>query len=126
MLRTGLRIVAVLAAVMAFGLMASAPASADGWHGRGGHSHSRFVFGFNFGAPSYWGPPGYYAPAYYYPPPVYYAPPPPVYYAPPQVAAPAPAPYCRDYRGDATLDGQGTPFYGRACLQADGRWHIVN
>ena len=47
----------------------------------------------------------------------------------PVQSSPAPAPIvgnCRDYRGDATIDGQGTPFYGRACLGRDGRWHIVS
>jgi hypothetical protein len=90
------------------------------------HSHSRFVFGFNFGVPCCYYGPRYYAPAYSYyppPPPVYYAPP-PAYYAAPRVIAPAPA--CRDFHGNATVDGRGTPFYGRACLGADGLWHIVS
>jgi hypothetical protein len=68
---------------------------------------------------------------YYYmpPPPAYYYPPPPVYYAPPPAAyapAPVPASYCREYRGDASIDSSGAPFYGRACLMPDGKWHIVN
>ncbi len=70
---------------------------------------------------------GYYgAPAYYYgPPPVYYAPPPPVvYYQPPPVYR-APS-NCRTWNGDADVDATGQPFYGTACLGADGRWHIVN
>jgi hypothetical protein len=73
-----------------------------------------------------------YPPPYYYPPPVYYGPP-VVYYAPPPVTyAPlpqppsAPAQYCRQYRGDATNDQTGQPFFGTACLWPDGRWHIVN
>ena len=113
-----LRFLAVLATV---GVMVAATGQPAEAHSR---SHSRFFFGFNFGPPCcYWGPPHYYyPPAYYYPPPVAYAPPPPVYYAPPQAVAPV----CRDYHGDATVDGQGTPFYGRACLQTDGRWHIVS
>jgi hypothetical protein len=70
-------------------------------------------------------------PAYYYPPPAYYYPPPPAYYyspAPVYVAPPAPASnvQCREYQGNATIDGSEQPFYGRACLQPDGRWHIVN
>jgi hypothetical protein len=114
--RTALRFLAGLTVIGAAMVATGGPAAA--------HSHSRFVFGFNLGPPCcYWGPPRYYAPAYYYPPPVAYVPPPPVYYAPP----PPPAgPVCRDYHGDATIDGQGTPFYGRACLEADGRWHIVS
>jgi hypothetical protein len=77
--------------------------------------------------------PHYYAPHYYVPPPVYYYPPPAVVYAPPPpiVYTPAPPPAtaqanCHTYNGDATLDGRGTPFYGTACLQPDGKWHIVN
>lgn len=114
-MRTAFRFLAVAVVVGATLVFTSAAADA--------HGHSRFVFGFNFGVPCCaWGP-RYYEPAYYYPPPpVYYAPP-PVYYAPP---AARPAPACRDYHGDATVDAQGTPFYGRACLGADGRWHIVS
>lgn len=114
MQRTVFRILAVLAVAGAALAATDRPAAA--------HSHSHFFFGLNLSAPYAWGPP-YYAPAYYYPPPVVYAPPPPAYYyPPPQPAAPA----CRDFQGDATIDGRGTPFYGRACLQADGRWHIVS
>jgi hypothetical protein len=95
-------------------LVTSVPATA--------RSHGHVVFGFG----AFFGPPAYYyygPPVYYYPPPVYYYPP-PVYYAP----APAPVvqPYCRQYRGDAIVDASGQPFYGTACLEADGRWHIVN
>ncbi len=95
---------------------AAFPAAAEA-HGHGG---TRVFLGFNFGYPAY--------PAYYYPPPVYYVPPPPVvyYYPPPPVYYQAPAPSnCRTYRGDATIDSSGQPFYGTACLGADGRWHIV-
>lgn len=92
-------------------------------------ARTHLFLGFNFYAPAPW----YYAPppVYYVapPPPVYYAmPPPPAFYYPPPVAyapAPAQAPYCREYRGDATIDGSGQPFYGTACLETDGRWHIV-
>jgi hypothetical protein len=78
--------------------------------------------------PYYYAPPVYYyPPPIYYPPPVvYYAPPPPIYYTPlppPLTATPA---QCRIFSGDATNDQSGQPFYGRACLWADGRWHIVN
>jgi len=72
-------------------------------------------------------PPYYYPPPIYYPPPVvYYAPPPPIYYTPlppPATATPA---RCRIFSGDATNDQSGQPFFGRACLWADGRWHIIN
>ncbi len=92
--------------------------------------------------PFYWGP-AYYPPAYYYPPPYYNYPPQQSYpqqqgyYAPDAYArsalqsAPAGAvsssasKNCRTYRGDATIDSSGKPFYGRACLESDGRWHVV-
>ena len=102
---------ALVPAVIA--LVAAAPAEAGGTH---------VFLGFNFYAPAPW---------YYAPPPVYYvAPPPPVYYpAPVPYYAPppayAPAPLCRRYNGDATIDASGQPFYGTACLEADGHWHIV-
>jgi hypothetical protein len=118
MLRKILGVCALACGVAVVALAASAPAEAH---------RSRFFFGLNYNC--CWGPPVYYAPPpyYYYPPPVaYVAPPPAVYYPPAPVAAPAPANYCREYRGDATIDGSGQPFYGRACLQPDGRWHIVN
>lgn len=91
--------------------VSTTPAVARGWH-HGGHTH--FFLGFNFGWPAYY---------YYYPPPVYYYPPPP-----PRVVyvQPRPAPVCRWFRGDATDDASGRPFHGRACLESDGRWHIVN
>ena len=110
-MRIALRVLGILAAVAALGLAASPPAEAH-------RGRSHFSLGLNFG-PYWWGPP-----RYYYPPPVYYAPPPAYYYAPPRVVAPAPA--CRVFQGDATIDASGAPFYGRACLQADGRWHIVD
>ena len=95
-------------------------------------AQARVVVGVGIGVPVYrpYYPYPYYAPVYYPPPAVVYAPP-PVVVAPPQVAvpavsAPAPTGYCRQYRGDATVDGAGHPFYGTACLQPDGRWHIVN
>jgi hypothetical protein len=108
---------------------ASHPAAA---HGSGG---THVFLGFNVGVPVY-GPPVYYAPApvYYYPPPppVYYAPPPAYYAPPPAVVAPPPPPVaapqasgCRTFHGDASIDDNGEPFYGTACLQSDGRWHIV-
>jgi len=111
-------------AVLVLALAISAPASA----------HSRFFFGFGF--PLFWGFP-YYAP-YYYPAPVYYTPP-PVYYAPqpayyspydaffnrPVYTPPQPRVNCRKFSGDGIDDDTGQPFYGVACLQADGKWHIV-
>jgi len=123
-----LRFLAVLILVLA----ASAPAA---------QARVFVSLGFPF-FPFYWGPGYYYppAPAYYYPPPYpYYPPQQQSYYAPgayPQGApqsAPAPAQTvspaasknCRTYRGDATIDSSGKPFYGRACLEADGRWHVV-
>jgi hypothetical protein len=71
---------------------------------------------------------------YFYPAPVYpypdpyalpvIAPPPPG----PVVMAPAPVPQqqCREYRGDAIINDSNQPFYGTACLEPDGQWHIVS
>jgi hypothetical protein len=93
-------------------------------------ARSRFSFGIglNFGVPCcYYAPAPYYYPAYYpayYPPPYYYPPAPPAYYAP-AYYGPAAAPQCREWRGDAKNEQTGQPFYGTACLQPDGRWHIV-
>ena len=97
-------------------------------------AQARVFVGVGIGVPVYG--PAYYpypAPVYYAPPPVVYAPPPVIVaptpvVAPATVAAPAAAPpgYCRQYRGDATVDGANQPFYGTACLQSDGKWHIVN
>jgi len=105
-------------AVLAVALLWASPADA-----RGPQSH--FSFGFAF--PFYVGPPAYYPapPAYYYPPPpVYYVEPRPTYVTP--TPAQAPPANCRRFNGDATFDANGQPFYGTACLGADGRWHIVN
>lgn len=107
----------LLGAVLGLALVGAAapPASADGWRRHHHHHHFRhrghtsLSLGFHFGPP-----------AYYYPPPVYYAPPPRVVYVEPR-----PAPICRRFRGDATVDASGRPFYGTACLGGDGRWRIV-
>lgn len=104
----------------------SAPAAA--------HGHVFIGVGFPLFWPSY-----YYAPApvYYAPPPYYYGPgyygpsyyapsyysPRPVYYTPPAAVAP---PTCRKFDGDAVNDDSSELFYGTACLQSDGKWHIVN
>jgi len=115
-------------AVLLFALVVSAPA----------HARVFVSFGFPF-FPFYYGPSYYsYPPAYYYPPPNYYYPPQQSYYAPgayPPSAPPQSAPAetvspsssknCRTYHGDATIDSSGRPFYGRACLGSDGRWHVV-
>ncbi len=96
--------------------------------------------GIGIGVPLYAPPPPVYyyppPPVYYAPPPVVYSPPPPVYngpiYAAPQqtsspVAPPPPQTgNCRQYQGDATIDGRNQPFYGTACLGPDGKWHITN
>jgi len=102
----------------AFGLFLCAagpsPASA--------HSHVFLGFGFSYYAPyPYYYPPYY----YYYPPPVYYAPPVVYYSAPAYYAQPSPQ-NCRTFQGDATNDQTHQPFYGTACLWADGKWHIAN
>ncbi len=115
-----------LAAVIVV-LAASAPAAS---------AHVFFSFGFPFFP--FWGPAYYYppAPAYYYPPPAYYPPQqgysapnayaqPAPQSAPAQTVAPSASNNCRTYKGNATIDSSGKPFYGRACLEADGRWHVV-
>lgn len=103
-----IRFVIALVAMLGATLAASAPASA---HYRGGTS-----IGIWF--PLYFPPPVYVAPRVYYPPPVTYVVPPP-----PRVVY---RETCREFRGDATVDANGAPFHGVACLRADGRWHIVN
>ena len=119
----GLKGLAVLGLVSALAVPAVAPTAAQ----------ARVLVGVGIGVPVYTPPP----PVYYYPPPapVYYPPvvytPPPVVVAPPPVVPPAAPPpaqtgYCRQYNGDATIDGKNQPFYGTACRQPDGRWHIVN
>jgi hypothetical protein len=90
---------------------------------------------------SYWSGPGYY-PYHHHPRPYwgpryrssivvyqpYYPPPRPIYY-PAYPVYPAPVvqatQQCTHYNGDAIVDGSGQPFYGRACLFTDGRWHIM-
>jgi surface antigen len=32
---------------------------------------------------------------------------------------------CREYQSTVTIDGRPQPTYGRACLQPDGTWRIV-
>ena len=61
----------------------------------------------------------YYNPYYYdYPGTWTYVVPSPLY------AAPL-AGDCRTFQGDALIAGTSQPFYGSACLQPDGQWHIV-
>jgi hypothetical protein len=70
---------------------------------------------------------------YFYPAPVYPYPDP---YALPAIVAPAPPvatvtpvqppQQCREYQGDAIISGSNQPFYGTACLEPDGQWHIVS
>jgi hypothetical protein len=88
-----------------------------------GEARTDVFIGANFGYPGYYRPyRPYYSPRVYYaPPPVYYTAPPPVYYGAPPVT---PDPACRTFRGDASVDASGQPFFGIACLRADGRWHI--
>ncbi|MFZ0692995.1 MAG: hypothetical protein WAN51_02405 [Alphaproteobacteria bacterium] len=117
-------------AALAAGLALSAPANADS-HGHGGfhhdHFHGRGFLGFGgFGPfwpyydPYFYPYPAYNGPPYYYGPPYYPAP-----YAAPAPAAISPQVNCIKFNGDATNDQTGQPFYGTACMQADGKWHIV-
>ena len=128
-----------IAVVASFPAAGSSSVSVGVWSGPGYYGGPRHHFG-----PRHFGPPrhafGY--PRSYYPrrsvfvysSPVYAAPlypapiyaPPPVTYYPSYSAAPvAPTSQCTTFNGDATIDGSGTPFYGRACVFTDGRWHIV-
>jgi hypothetical protein len=87
-----------------------------------GHRHG-YRHGYRHYRHGYYGHKRYYRHRHYYrPPAVVYVPAPPVYVRP---APPPPPAVCREYRGDATIDGSGRPFFGRACLLGDGRWHIV-
>jgi hypothetical protein len=124
----------VLALLACVAVLTSFPAHAGGnvsvgigyWSGPGPgyypyhHHHPR----------PYWGP-RYRSSVVIYPAPVYYPPPRPVYYPAPVYPVPVPAPVvqatqqCMQYNGDAIVDGSGQPFYGRACLFTDSRWHIV-
>ncbi|HKX09301.1 MAG TPA: hypothetical protein VJN67_13965 [Stellaceae bacterium] len=114
--------------VLLLALVVSAPAYARVFVSFG------FPF-FPFFGPAYYYPPPAYS--YYYPPPYYY-PPQQGYYAPDAYAQSAPqsAPAntvspsassgnCRTFHGDATIDASGKPFHGRACLESDGRWHVI-
>jgi hypothetical protein len=69
-----------------------------------------------------------YVPAPGYAPRYSYAPPPQVYAAPPAQSAPAPfaGQNCREFQGDAIIDGSTQKFFGTACRLPDGRWRIVN
>jgi hypothetical protein len=106
-------------------VVASFPAAADsfsfgyasghrGHYGHHGHRH--------------WGP-HYYQPrstVFLYSSPSYvYAPPPRVIYYPDYAPIVRPTGQCTQFNGDAVIDGSGQPFYGRACIFTDGRWHIV-
>jgi hypothetical protein len=108
----------------------------DRWHG--GH----WFHGGHGGRDGWWwviGDSWYYYPAPVYPYPDPYAlpmvvvppapppgGPPPVAQAAPPAPPPANAPYCREYHGDAIINGNNQPFYGTACLEQDGAWHIMN
>ena len=54
-----------------------------------------------------------------------YAPPPRVIYYDSYAPIVRPTGQCTVFNGDAVIDGSGRPFYGRACIFTDGRWHIV-
>ena len=77
----------------------------------GGHGHSRFVLGFNFGVPVY-------SPWYYYPPPYYYYPPAPVYYSPP-----APTQYVE--RNDAAPEQAPPPATWYFCRDSNAYYPYV-
>ena len=119
-------------ASLAAGLAFSVPASAD-WHGghggfhHGGFRHDHFRGGVFLGFGGF-GPIWPYYDPFFYPYPAYYGPPPAYYPAPYGASVPvtaAPQANCVRFNGDATNDQTGQPFYGTACMQADGKWHIV-
>lgn len=114
----------VLTAIAAASLPGAALAH-GGWHGGGFHHgfHGGFRGHVFLGFGGLWGP-GVYGPPYYYYPPAYYPPPVAPYYTPAPAYA-APSGNCRQFNGDARIDASGQPFYGTACLGADGRWHIT-
>ena len=91
----------------------------DWWH------EGRWHHGFHNGRKGWWWAIGsvwylYPAPVYPYPPPMAVVPVPvPVQ---PQISV---APYCREFQGDAIINGTNQRFYGTACLLSDGAWHIV-
>ena len=94
------------------------------WWNRGrwynGHHHGHYGWWWVIGGAWYYYP----APIYPYPAPVA------VYSGPAPAPVPmqpqnSPAPYCREYQGDAIVNGTNQRFYGTACLQPDGAWHIV-
>ncbi len=131
---TFIRACGFLAALTA-GLAFSLPAAAErgghgGFHHGGFHhgGHGGFYRGFHGGVFLGFGPFWPYYDPFFYPYPLYYGP--PAYYPVPY-AAPAPGTVasqanCIRFNGDATNDQTGQPFYGIACLQADGKWHIVS
>jgi hypothetical protein len=131
-MRRSLAAIAIVGSMVAAATIAASP-----------NAEARVFVGVGVGVPVYYPPP----PVYYYPPPpqVYYAPPPvvytpapppvytgPLYAAPQQGLGPTVTPpppqtgNCRQFQGDATIDGRNQPFHGTACLQPDGKWHIVN
>ncbi|HEX9463107.1 MAG TPA: hypothetical protein VGB82_10960 [Alphaproteobacteria bacterium] len=95
-----------------------------GFHGQGhfsGHPHffhHPFVVG---------GVGAFYYPYYpYYPDYYYYSayPSDVVVVTTPLYAVPLPG-ECRPFQGNAVFAGSTQPFYGTACFQADGVWHIL-
>ena len=89
-------------------------------------AEARGFVSFHFGVPLVVGPPVY----YYYPPPppppvYYYLPPAPAYSTPPAAGSSQPQQACHEYQTTAIIDGKPQPVYGRACLQPDGTWRIV-
>ncbi|MSP51555.1 MAG: hypothetical protein EXQ91_04070 [Alphaproteobacteria bacterium] len=95
--------------------VAAAPAYADGYvivGVDGGRHHGPLQRHFH---PAY----RYWRPVY----PAYYVVAPPVQVAPAYTITPT---TCRVFQGDAVIDQSQRPFFGRACLYADSRWHIVD
>jgi len=96
-----------------------------GFHGGGWHGGGRYHPGFYYHHPVIVGGAvlpfayPYYDPYYYDTPGAWtYVAPSPIY------AAPLPG-QCRTFQGNALVAGSNQPFYGQACLQPDGQWHIA-
>lgn len=95
--------------------LSGAPAAAHGHGGHGGHfggHHGGGFHHFHHGFHHFHG--GFFRPFWFGP----------TYWPPPYYSVPAPG-QCRVFQGDALIAGTNQPFFGTACWQPDGMWHIV-
>jgi hypothetical protein len=122
------RFVMALFMALFVAVVASVPATADSFqfgYSSGYRHHGYRSWGHHPG----WGHHHHYRPrssVFLYSGPSYvYAPPPRVIYYDTYAPIVRPTGQCTVFNGDAVIDGSGQPFYGRACIFTDGRWHIV-